>query len=48
MKACNKDVADKKLKGDEWKKFISSYLSAWPDRVRPSTSDERAPTGSRP
>ena len=26
MKACNKDAADKKLKGDERKKFMSSCL----------------------
>lgn len=28
MKVYNKDAADKKLKGDERKKFISSCLSA--------------------
>ena len=28
MKTCNKDAADKKLKGDERKKFMSSCLSA--------------------
>ncbi|MCC6748365.1 MAG: phosphate starvation-inducible protein PsiF [Deltaproteobacteria bacterium] len=39
MKACNKEATDKKLKGDERKKFMSECLKAKP--AEPQTPQER-------